>query len=379
MEAFPTLFGFDKNGKLKQWDIYVTKHNEYSEVVYSHGLVNGKPTINRLVVDKGKNIGKKNETTHFQQAVMDAQSKWNKKRDTDGYSTTREPEQFAQLMPMLAHDYKKNIKKVTFPCYVQPKLDGYRMIYDPNTPQHKMTTRTGREYNVLNDTIMHEELKRTGLALDGELYVHDSNFVFEDYGFLRRHTSTNPNDVQKMEKIEYHVYDVIDTGLTFSERFKVLQRLFEQQTFTKLKLVPTIQCSNELDVTSNHITFTTSGYEGTMIRNASGVYRCKYRSHDLLKYKDFDDAEFPIVDVASEADTKGNEPLIVWVCETNGRRFNVRPQGTETERKYLYTIGQSFIGKKLWVKFQGYTDNGVVRFPSTMRATYSEYIRGNVE
>lgn len=385
IETFQTLYGFDTNGKLKQWDIHVKDYSSYSEVVYSHGMVDGKATTNTLRVDKGKNIGKKNETTHFQQAVLFAQSKWNKKRDTDGYTTTREPN--AQILfPMLAQEYKKNIKKVVFPLYVQPKLDGYRMIYDPATK--KMTTRTGREYTILRETALYSELKKvTKLSLDGELYVHDKNFVFEDYGILRKQKTSilNLNDLQKLEKIEYHVYDLIDTEKSFSERIKILEKLFNEQKFSKIKLVPTFICECDSQITSQHLHFTKDGYEGTMVRNGKGMYRCKYRSYDLLKYKDFDDAEFKIIDIASETDTSGSsvfEPLVVWVCETNGDkgiRFNVRPQGTESERKYLYKHGFDFIGKKLWVKFQGYTDNGVVRFPSTMRGTYKEYIRGLVE
>lgn len=383
IEKFQTLYGFDTNGKLKQWDIHVQDYSSYSEVVYSHGFVGGKATTNTLRVDNGKNIGKKNETTHFEQAVLFAQSKWNKKRDTDGYKTTSEPNAKI-LLPMLAQEYKKNIKKVTFPCYVQPKLDGYRMIYDLATK--KMTTRTGREYSILIESGIYNELtKITNLSLDGELYVHDKNFVFEDYGVLRKQKGLNASDLQKLEKIEYHVYDMIDTEKSFSERLDILQKLFNEQKFNKIKLVPTFLCKSDSQVKTRHFEFTKDGYEGTMVRNGKGMYKCKYRSYDLLKYKDFDDAEFKIVDIASEADTSGNkvfEPLVVWVCETNGDkgiRFNVRPQGTESERKYLYKNGQSFIGKKLWVKFQGYTDNGVVRFPSTMRGTYKEYIRKVVE
>jgi hypothetical protein len=111
------------------------------------------------------------------------------------------------------------------------------------------------------------------------------------------------------------------------------------------------------------------------------VYKCKYRSYDLLKKKDFDDDEFEIVDTTYESDSKTLDRLIVWVCKTvSGEIFNIRPKGNEVERKMLYKNDpKKYIGSKLWVKYFGLTENGIPRFPSTKTDSYTSYIRNVVE
>jgi hypothetical protein len=37
------------------------------------------------------------------------------------------------IFPMLANDFNKRKDKISFPLFVQPKLDGYRMIYNSKT------------------------------------------------------------------------------------------------------------------------------------------------------------------------------------------------------------------------------------------------------
>jgi DNA ligase-1 len=369
VQEFATLYGRDKAGKKKQWDIKVENHKDYSITTVKYGLVDGKKTECKIKREMGKNIGKKNETTHFEQSILDAKSKWTKKRDTDGYVEANTAQQKPVLLPMLAQDFKKHSKNVKYPVYVQPKLDGYRMIFD--SVSKKCYTRTGKEYGSgLYNTQLYEELCNLEgkSVLDGELYIHDSAFNFEQYGVLRKQKITSQEDKERIEKIEYHVYDIIDTP-TFESRYKQLSELIIINNNEKIKLVKTEECKNEEELNKYHEQYLKDGYEGTMIRNKNGKYICKYRSTDLLKYKNFDDNEYKIVDYAHEADTTGkDENLIVWICETlNGLKFNVQSKGTREERKELYNNAEGYIGKKLWVQHCGTTMDGIPRFPKTYR------------
>ena len=59
-----------------------------------------------VIVTKGKNIGKKNETSPKEQAIFDAQSKWDKKNKT-GYETSKSLLKQTQLiLPMLAYKFQ---------------------------------------------------------------------------------------------------------------------------------------------------------------------------------------------------------------------------------------------------------------------------------
>lgn len=382
---FDLLYGKDKNNKIKQWSIQVENKGEMSLVIYSYGQLGGKRTECSLTVSKGKNIGKRNETTHFEQACLEAQSKWTKKRDIERYTTnlaelqeqTNQEQTISSTLPklpMLAQEYKKNSHKVKFPVVIQPKLDGYRLTFNPEN--QKVYSRTGKEFTILYNTELYKELSKQKLYLDGELYVHSNSFKFENYGILRKTKQLTKEESELLETIEYHVYDIIDETLTYTERQKLLESTFENNN-QKIKVVKGTLCHSPDEIASYHQQFVCEGYEGSMVRNLDAKYKCKFRSYDLLKNKDFDDNEFEIVDFTFEKDTSGqNEHLVVWTCKTgSGETFNIRPKGTEEERKNLYKRAHEFKGQKLWVQYFGLTDLGVPRFPSTKTDSYLGYIR----
>lgn len=76
----PKLFGLDKNGKEREWSIKV----EGNKVIKAYGVTNGKLIISEREFE-GKNIGKKNETTANQQAILVAQRDWISQIN-DGYA-----------------------------------------------------------------------------------------------------------------------------------------------------------------------------------------------------------------------------------------------------------------------------------------------------
>lgn len=386
IKTFPILYGVDKNGKKKVWKIEVENKGDYSEIRCCYGFEEGKKVSNSNIVNKGKNIGKKNETTHFQQAIEDAQSKWKKKREGEGYIETdtlkvEKASNAVEHYPMLAQEYKKHSKKVKFPCYIQPKLDGYRMIYNPETK--KVTTRTGKEFTIIYGTELYNELTKFNVHFDGELYTHNPDFLFEDYGVLRKQKGLTSEEKEKLSMIEYHVYDILDTTLPFTIRHDKLREALDAVKTNKIKLVETKEATSEEHIEELHQMYIQNRYEGSMIRNKSGMYVPKYRSHDLLKKKDFDDSEFKIIGYTSEKNHSKNgnisTGLVVWICDADGMKFNVRPKGSESERSWLLDNGDEFVGKKLWVKYFGFTDNRIPRFPTTARDTYKDYIRVVVE
>ena len=81
---------------------------------------------------KGKNVGKKNETTDNQQALFEAYSMWLKKQDQN-YTIVNESEKPANvpptnILPMLANKFTERKKYLKKPFAVSPKLDGVRVI-----------------------------------------------------------------------------------------------------------------------------------------------------------------------------------------------------------------------------------------------------------
>jgi ATP-dependent DNA ligase len=393
---FEILYCNNKNNKPKQWQIAVRNCDKYSEIVTVYGGVNYRKFETTKQISEGKNVGKRNATTHYQQAIKEAQSKWNKKRDLEGYqpksvfdmeklSKELDEMKVEVKLPMLAQDYKKQKNKVKYPCYVQPKLDGFRCIY--NTTTCEITTRQGKNFNIIKESgKLYDELTSLpkGFILDGELYT--SKVKFETLGVLRKTKKLTEKEKLELFKIEYHIYDIIDEKLTFEKRNKEIKDLFNKQ-YEKIIYVPTFLVENEEEIKNFHMKFLEEGFEGTMVRNKESLYKIKQRSNDLLKYKDFEDAEFKIIDYTLEKDTSGaDENLIVWIVEvyTNSsvRNVKVRPKGTKEERKELYKKCvenfDQFKGRNLWTKFFSFTADGSLRFPTTKCNTYTEYIRDDI-
>jgi DNA ligase-1 len=396
--VFETLYGKDIKGKTKTWKLKVERYLDYSVIVTLYGY--NRMIETRRQINSGKNLGKVNMTSNYEQAISEAKSKWTKKRDIEKYTTQETNDldltnkinelQITNPLPMLAHDYQKHKNKVKYPVFCQPKLDGFRCIYNTTTKQ--ITTRQGKEYSIVKQSgKLYKELQMLpkGLILDGELYT--SKVSFETLGVLRKSKELTEEDSCNLEKIEYHIYDVINTQLVFEERNKQIKELFATENFEKLIYVQTYTVSNETEIKEHHSKFLEQGYEGLIIRNKHSLYKIKQRSSDLLKYKDFQDSEFEIIDFTLEKDTTGaDENLIVWIVEIpikikDGKGFikcKVRPMGTKEERKDLYKKCvenfDQFKGRKLWTKFFEYTRDGNLRFPTTLRNTYTEYIRDHI-
>lgn len=362
---FDILYSKSSTGKIIAWSIRVEEFSDHSDIITETGQIDGVKTKHVKQIFKGKNIGKKNETTHFTQAIQEAQSKWTKRKETSFLNIEDFKILNTELKPMLAHKYHEYKHKIKFPVFVQPKLDGYRGIYNSST--NKIYTRTGKEFS--NVDFLLEELKKLSISkdyiLDGELYNH--SFKFEDFGSLRKTKNKHENI-----DIEYHVYDLIDLSnpnSLFADRLKLLKQLIKPNR--SIKVVDTKIAENETDIDNMHKMFLEMNYEGTMIRN-NAIYKKNFRSHDLLKLKNFDDSEYRIVGFEEEQDSLTNENLIIFICETNDlKQFKVGSKGTKLERKNLLDKVKKnpdeWIGKLLSVQYFGLTDKGIPRFPKTLR------------
>jgi len=85
MADFPPLQGEAKTGKVKHWRVRVQAISKgHGLIITEYGYEGGAVQRDEKVVEEGKNIGKKNETTPLQQAVLEARSVWNKKK-ASGY------------------------------------------------------------------------------------------------------------------------------------------------------------------------------------------------------------------------------------------------------------------------------------------------------
>ena len=382
VEELPTIYGVEKNGKTKVWTarIYRDELNGFATAEIEYGQLDGKKQVTAREYTEGKNLGKKNETTPLQQCISETRRKWQDKMEKEGYSivpststgntSTGNTSTIStnKVFPMLAHTYDpattttKNKKNdIVFPCYVQPKLDGLRCICYMNMSNGKVVaqSRTGAYFETVEHICAELRpvfMQNPGLILDGELYTTELPFE-ELAGLIKRKKTSDPN----IQCIKYHIYDIVVDGVSYSERHdRIVQILYG--TKCHLEVVDTRLIHTLGEFRQAFGEYVEAGYEGIMLRNANGMYCQNYRSHDLQKYKEFVESEYPIVGF-KEA-TGRDAGTVIWVCKTaEEREFSVRPRGTQEQRRQWFHDGQKYQGKLLTVIYQELSELNVPRFP----------------
>ena len=273
---------------------------------------------------------------------------------------------------MLANKYDPSVKKrqgIVYPCFVQPKLDGLRCVVylDPASRQPIYQSRTGGLFSVLHhldESVMSIFAKNPELILDGELYTKE--IPFEELAGIIKKKTLSQEDQIRIQEVQYHVYDIVDTDATYSRRYQTLQTIIEpssqQQQNHLVQNVATYLVTSVAEFREKFGEFVESGYEGIMLRNVGGLYRENYRSNDLLKYKEFFESEYPIVGFKEASGRDAG--TVIWECETPERRqFSVRPRGTVEQRKQWFKDAKLIVGKDLTVIYQELSEMGVPRFP----------------
>jgi DNA ligase-1 len=364
---FPRLFTKSKSDKTQFWEVEVLKQGEIGLIRVSYGYEGGATVVNEKEITKGKNIGRKNETTPYEQALLDAKSSWDKKV-MEGYAETVEKAQVPSMVsnsaiaahetisPMLAQDYHKQGKKITFPCYVQAKLDGVRSIFHKGV----LTSRNGKEFSGLEHILAElAPATKEGLILDGEVY--STTLSFQQFVGLVKKKKFTEDDKKQLKNVNLWVYDCVNNK-PFEDRLATLKEFFGKHKFAHVHLLPTEECKTREDLKGFHDKYVKEGNEGLIVRNKQGMYQLGARSYDLQKYKEFEDAEY---EVTGFTEGQGlEEGLVIWICKTaKGQTFNVRPRGTHEDRAALFKVAKNYVGKKLTVRYQELTEDGIPRFP----------------
>ncbi|MFW6377687.1 MAG: hypothetical protein ACOCZ5_03475, partial [bacterium] len=300
MRTYPILYKKTSTGKIQQWEVTVNCNNNGIPIITTRfGQVDGKIQETEEMIKDGKNIGKANETTPYDQACAEALARWTKQLKK-GYVETMEDAMADKIndiieggiSPILAHVFAKQGHKIKYPALAQPKLDGHRCTSQYDNGVVTMWSRTRKPIKTIPHIV--NALENCGLAdrFDGELYNHDYRNNFEELSELIR-----PDEpVEGYEAIQYHVYDLALPNLTNYERYVILEGLRPSFENSPIHIVESIIVNDEDELMDAFDSFIKQGYEGCMVRNMDGLYKFK-RSYDLQKIKEFDDDEFKVVDV----------------------------------------------------------------------------------
>lgn len=428
--AFPRLYHTDSNKNTRMWSINVRlikgKEKKYgidwdlmkddtvpvlpkyledasipdgtiTQMWVETGVIDGKLSRHAPTYPKIKNAGRSNERNQFEQGLVEARSHYLKKVENGlrqeaefnklATKTPRKkgqvakPVKHSKYFPMLVRKYDDEKKHLTYPLYVQPKLDGARLVVflnksprqNPTIENVIMYTRQKKDYIGFNP--IREELlpalidmwdftNKESIYIDGELYKHGMNLQ-DISGAVR-----NPDrmKIPKYAGIKFHVFDVFyphSLHLTFKDRLEYLDDVFcaaQSSDTSCLMKVPTFIAKNEKEQESLYARFLKDKYEGAILRNVDSLYlthptknSMQIRSKFVLKRKMRYSAEFEVI--GFDQGTKGRDKgAIMWVCSTpdTHKEFNVTPKNiTYDERYELFKKASANKGQGFITKYKG--------------------------
>ena len=365
--SLPPLYSLNANGSIQQWAISV----DGCTIIKEYGQIGGKTQTTEDTIKSGKSIGRSNETSCEEQALADATSQWEKKLKSGYVKTQKEAKEgtvdadfvTGGVEPMLAHKFRDHDSKIIYPCFAQPKLDGIRCIAIIENGVATLWTRTRKPITGVPHIIKALEYQfpncvphcvdKYRIVLDGELYNHSYKNRFEEIVSLCKQVKPKAGH----EVVQYHIYDMVDDSM-FSERTDNIENaeLVNPLVAVKTTLIPNVeQLLEQFGEDRN------AGYEGTMVRNANSLYEHK-RSYNLQKIKEFDDAEFKITGIKSGRG-RMTDCAIFTCTNKNGDLFDCKMEGSLEKLKEILLDSRNVIGKMLTVRYQGFTNGNIPRFP----------------
>lgn len=287
----------------------------------------------------------------------------------------------------LANSYdEKMAKKVDFndTWFVSRKLDGCRCICIINEDgEPTYFSRAGNEFLTLKN--LDAEIISLGLknmVIDGEICMLDVNGNENFQGIIKEikrkdHTIENPFfymfDILTMDEF------VNKEGTTdFSIRDRHLNVYFVHKDFKNIGCLEQTVVLNERMITYYSQLAKENGWEGLMLRK-DAPYQGK-RSNDVLKVKQFYDAEYVVVDIENAVnrvivDGKEVEELMMRnvVIEHKGYRVQVGSGFSHEQKRFYFENPNEILGKQVTVCYFEETKNqngGIsLRFP-TFKAIY---------
>ena len=269
-------------------------------------------------------------------------------------------------------------------CVLERKLDGTRCLclIDYNG-KVKLYSRKGKEFHTLDvlkkeleDFVaLHPEYKNK--VLDGEMCIVDDNGNEDFQGIMKEitrkdHTINNPS---------YCVFDLLEledfnkgcSTETYKPRLNKLKTFVEAIKSSHIKLIEYAYYTPEIFATWQKKVLD-NGWEGLIARK-DVPYEGK-RSRNLLKYKNFFDAEYVVKDVVLD----GNATILVegkaqrikcvqsLVIEHKGYIVNVGSGLTQQQRIEFAEHPEHIIGKTITVQYFSETNdkdgNLSLRFPT---------------
>jgi DNA ligase-1 len=283
---------------------------------------------------------------------------------------------------MLADDSKKHEKKMTGEVYVEPKLDGVRVITicDVDKDEVKMFSRNGKELNNFPKI-----LEQFDSMMDqmGESMVFDGEVMSDDFQTLMREihrkggAKTDDAVLNVFDCLPLEYFKMGEYEMTLAKRKQILDDFefgpnISRVEYVKMNLSDDDGQKRFADYNKLCID---KGFEGIMVKPIVGSYECK-RSSLWLKVKPFIEVSLTVKDV-EEGTGRNVGKLGALIVEGNDMdkfiKTNVGSGLTDNDREEFWKAKEKLIGQVVEVRADAITQNQnakdewSLRFPRFLR------------
>ena len=283
---------------------------------------------------------------------------------------------------MLADDSKKHEKKMTGRVYVEPKLDGVRVITicDVDKDEVRMYSRNGKELNNFPKI-----LEQFDSMLDqmSESMVFDGEVMSDDFQTLMREIHRKGG--AKTDDAVLNVFDCLPLEAFkeggYAGSLTVRKGMLEDYEFgPNISKVEFVRMN--LDEDDGQKQFADynklcidKGFEGIMVKPMAGVYECK-RSSLWLKVKPFIEVSLKVIDTEEGTGRNAGKLGALIVEGTDMDKFiktNVGSGLTDEDRETFWKDKIKLIGQIVEVRADAITQNQdtqdewSLRFPRFLR------------
>lgn len=208
------------------------------------------------------------------------------------------PTKVVEKKVLLAPNDTVEVASLPLPCIVSPKLDGIRCLIK----EGQLLSRSAKLIpNAQIQSLFPELTKDTRYVYDGELYIH--NVPFQSIT-----SNVMAHDRAPHRSLRFMAFDCMPLTewmaevktRTFEERLAMLKRRFDVRKPKYAKIITHRTVRNSDKITEHFDKFLEMGYEGAMVRSASGLYkhgRATVKQATIFKLKSWRDYDGIILSV----------------------------------------------------------------------------------
>jgi DNA ligase-1 len=248
--------------------------------------------------------------------------------------------------------------------WVSEKLDGIRGYWNGAT----LKTRSG---NMINTPLWFTKgWPKT--HIDGELWSQRGQFEKISSCVRKKIPNINKN-VSCWKSIRFMIFDLPKHSGSFNERIIEMNRLINKTQNTYLSVVKQTRIASITLLNQRLKTIIIDGGEGLMLHHQAAYYK-KGRSNDLMKLKQYNDAEAIVIAYVAGKGKYKNKLGSLEVKMPSGLTFKVGTGFTDSQRTNPPPIGST-----ITYKYIGKTKRGVPRFASFLRVREPSLIPVNAQ